>query len=67
MSKSEFEKAVWEENKKYCLLDDLVIDVASFMDKHPGGRFVINHNIGRDISKYFHGGYSLEGNDQSRP
>ena len=30
------------------------------MWNHPGGTFTLKHNIGRDISKFFHGGYSLE-------
>ena len=30
------------------------------MDEHPGGKFSLKANVGRDISKYFHGGYSLE-------
>jgi len=30
------------------------------MFNHPGGTFSIKHNIGRDISKFFHGGYALE-------
>lgn len=42
------------------ILDEYVIDIASLMLYHPGGTFSIAHNIGRDISKYFHGGYSLE-------
>ena len=37
------------------------------MSNHPGGKFVINQNIGRDISKFFHGGYSLENTNGSRP
>ena len=32
------------------------------MYKHPGGRFSITQNLGRDISKFFHGSYSFEGN-----
>ena len=44
------------------ILDDLVLDVSKFIEEHPGGRFVLQHNIGRDISKFFHGGYSLEDN-----
>lgn len=32
------------------------------MEYHPGGRFVINQSVGKDISKFFYGGYSLEGN-----
>ena len=26
---------------------------------HPGGRFMINKTVGRDISKFFYGGYQL--------
>ncbi len=32
------------------------------MDNHPGGRFLLEHNVGRDVSKFFYGGYSLDGN-----
>ena len=42
------------------ILDDLVLDVTNFAGSHPGGRFLIERNIGKDISKYFHGGYSQE-------
>ena len=31
-----------------------------YIDKHPGGRFSLEANIGRDVSKYFYGGYALE-------
>jgi cytochrome b involved in lipid metabolism len=30
------------------------------MDNHPGGRFSLDHNIGKDVSKFFYGGYSME-------
>ena len=30
------------------------------MYEHPGGTFSLSQNIGRDISKFFYGGYSLE-------
>lgn len=46
--------------RKVVILDDLVLDVAEFMSNHPGGKFALEHNIGRDISKFFYGGYSLE-------
>ena len=36
------------------------MDVSKFLDEHPGGKFSLEHNIGKDVSKYFHGGYSLE-------
>lgn len=38
----------------------MVLDVAFFMDDHPGGKFSLKHNVGRDVSKFFYGGYSLE-------
>ena len=44
------------------LLDDLVLDVTDYMFNHPGGKFLIEQNIGRDISKFFYGGYSQDGN-----
>ena len=34
------------------------------MHEHPGGTFSIQHNIGRDVSKFFYGGYSLENIDK---
>lgn len=67
MKRDEFERAVWEEGKQYVLVDDLVCDVEAFADKHPGGKFLIKHHIGRDVSKYFWGGYSLEGNLNGPP
>jgi len=42
------------------ILDGYVLDVGKFFDTHPGGKFSLEHNIGRDISKFFHGGYTLE-------
>ena len=39
-----------------------MLDVAGFERAHPGGAFVIEHNIGRDVSKFFWGGYALTGN-----
>ena len=53
--------------RKLVVLDDLVLDVDAFISQHPGGRFVLQHNIGRDVSKFFYGGYSLEGNLGQRP
>ena len=67
MKREEFERCVFEEGKNYVLLDDMVVDVTEFKEKHPGGRFVVEHNIGRDVSKFFYGGYSLEGNMGKKP
>jgi cytochrome b involved in lipid metabolism len=38
----------------------MVLDVRKFKANHPGGEFAIKHNIGRDVSKFFYGGYALE-------
>ena len=66
MSREQFESAI-ENNIPLVLLDNLVLNVGEFMNQHPGGRFLIRHNIGHDISKYFYGGYCLEGNQGSKP
>lgn len=42
------------------IIDDLILDVSQFMSEHPGGRFLVEHSIGRDVSKYFYGGYVME-------
>lgn len=61
MSRQQFD-ANLAQGQYLMLVDNLVIDVKDFMNVHPGGRFVIRHNIGQDISKFFFGGYCLEGN-----
>jgi len=62
----EFDQMV-SAGRKVVILDDLVLDVEKFMSGHPGGKFTIEHNIGRDISKFFYGGYSLENIDKVAP
>ena len=48
-------------NGEYLVIfDEYVLDVTDFMWQHPGGTFSLRYNIGRDISKFWHGGYSLE-------
>ena len=39
---------------KLVLLDDLVLDVSGFIAAHPGGKFLIEHNVGKDVSKFFY-------------
>lgn len=38
----------------------MVLDLTDYIDKHPGGRFSMEMNVGRDVSKYFYGGYAFE-------
>lgn len=40
----------------------MVLDLDGYFCFHPGGKFVLSHNVGRDISKFFYGGYNLDGN-----
>ena len=61
MTRQQFEKAV-ANGDKLVILDDMVLDINKFIPQHPGGKFVLEHTIGRDISKFFYGGYNLEGN-----
>lgn len=44
----------------------MVLNVGDYMSAHPGGKFVLQHNVGRDISKFFYGGYTLE-NSSGKP
>lgn len=53
--------------EKLVILDDLVLNVAKFMSNHPGGAFLISQNIGRDVAKFFYGGYILDNYKGSKP
>ena len=37
-----------------------MLDVTDYGRFHPGGNYFIDFNIGRDIGKFFYGGYSLD-------
>jgi cytochrome b involved in lipid metabolism len=41
----------------------MVLEVSRYLDEHPGGKFLLEHTIGRDVSKFFYGGYALDGNN----
>ena len=64
MSMASFDLRI-KNGDKLMILDNLVIDVSSFAYSHPGGQFLIDYNIGRDIGKFFYGGYALDGNFNS--
>ena len=44
------------------ILDDMVLNIRNFAYCHPGGEFLLVHNVGRDVSKFFYGSYALDGN-----
>ena len=48
-----------EAGKALVLFDNLVLDLNGYERLHPGGKFVLNRNAGRDISKFFYGGYAM--------
>ena len=66
MTPAEFEEAI-ANGRKLVILDEVVVDIESFIDHHPGGKFVLQHNIGNDVGKFFYGGYALEGNLGPKP
>jgi cytochrome b involved in lipid metabolism len=59
ITSEEFEMRL-SKGEELCILDDMVIIVSNFKYEHPAGRFLVEHNIGRDISKFFYGGYAME-------
>ena len=59
------EKAV-EDGEPLCVLDNLILSMVGadefypgYEKIHPGGKFLITRNYGRDISKFFYGGYVM--------
>ena len=64
MSETCFEQRV-KNGEQLMILDNMVLDVSSFAYSHPGGQFLIDYNIGRDIGKFFYGGYILDGNSDN--
>ena len=59
ITEADFHKRV-EGGEKLIVLDDVVLDVSAYMKHHPGGQFVLEHLVGKDVSKFFYGGYSLD-------
>jgi len=45
MTIEEFESAI-ASGSKYVILDEFVLNLEGFIEYHPGGKFVIEHNIG---------------------
>lgn len=66
MSIEEFHQWV-RAGKNFVVIDNLILDQGSYSNVHPGGKFSIRHTVGRDISKYFYGGFSLLNPEIGRP
>jgi cytochrome b involved in lipid metabolism len=45
-------------------MNDLILDVKHYQFIHPGGQFLVEKNVGRDIGKYFDGGYQMENSNK---
>ena len=56
-----------KEGKSLVVFDNLVLDLKGYERIHPGGKFNLMHNLGRDISKFFFGGYNLVNDPVRRP
>jgi cytochrome b involved in lipid metabolism len=61
ISEEDFNKRVLK-GENLCILDNLVLDLTPYVHRHPGGAFLLTQTVGRDISKFFYGGYALDGN-----
>lgn len=48
--------------EKLVICDDLVCDIGTYMYAHPGGAFLLEYNIGRDVSKFIFGSFALDQN-----
>ena len=62
-----FNKLTSEDKKSLVIIDNFVLDFGDFNLMHPGGRFTLDKNIGRDISKFFYGGYSMVPSENAVP
>jgi hypothetical protein len=62
----EFNERV-SQGEQLVLLDDLVLDISSFKHEHPGGEFLLDFHKGKDVSKFFYGGYVLENQSGMKP
>jgi cytochrome b involved in lipid metabolism len=66
MTREDFDSRI-RGGEKLCILDDMVLNVESFRADHPGGQFLIDFHVGRDVSKFFYGGYVLENQSGMSP
>ena len=66
MTIEEFHKWV-KAGKQLVVIDNLVLEQGRYHQVHPGGKFSIKQTVGRDISKYFYGGFSLLSPKTGRP
>lgn len=56
MSRSEFNRKIHEDGRSLLIIDSVVHDIESFVDKHPAGPKLLKIHIGKDATKPFNGG-----------
>lgn len=52
--------------KKWSVIDSLVVDVSKFADRHPGGSKILSAYIGKDASDTFRDGVLNRHSDAAR-
>ena len=57
----EFRKACKEEGKVWTIIDGFVVDLSKWAPDHPGGRHVIEAQVGKDATLMFKGDKGVEG------
>ena len=55
MSFDEFNIKCKQENRKLTIINNIIHDISSFMNEHPGGQNYIKMCIGRDVTAMFNG------------
>ena len=50
-----------------CICDNLVLRTDGYERLHPGGKFTIVKNFGRDIAKFYYGNYALQAGNIIKP
>ena len=63
---AEIEESV-AQGEPLCICDNLVLRTDGYERIHPGGKFTIVKNFGRDIAKFYYGNYSLTNDKLSKP
>lgn len=66
MNITEFHEWI-KSGKRLVVLDNLVLDLGRFSMIHPGGKFALERTIGRDLSKFFYGGFHILSELGSQP